>query len=47
MDTINVIDAKLDEIANKMKHESKKIKLTRKQCDQMSKNLSKNQKLKK
>ena len=47
MDTINVIDAKLDEIEIKMKHESKKIKLTRKQCEQMSKNLAKSQRCKK
>ena len=47
MDTINVIDAKLNEIASKIKNENKNIKLTRKQCDQMAKNLTKNQKLKK
>ena len=44
MDTLNVIDAKLNEIANKIKHESRNIVLTRKQCEQMSKNLVKNQK---
>lgn len=44
MDTLNVIDAKLNEIASRIKHESKNIKLTRKQCEQMSKNLAKNQK---
>ena len=44
MDTINVIDAKLNEIANKIKREKKNIKLTRKQCEQMAKNLAKNQK---
>jgi hypothetical protein len=43
MDTINVIDAKLNEIANKIKRENKNIKITRKQCAQMSKNLAKNQ----
>ena len=42
MDTLNVIDAKLNEIASKIKRENKNIKLTRKQCDQMSKNLVKN-----
>ena len=47
MDTINVIDAKLNEIANKIKRESKNIKLTRKQCDQMSKTLAKVSKRKK
>ena len=41
MDTINIIDTKLNEIANKMKRESKNIQLTRKQCEQMSKNLAK------
>jgi len=43
MHTINVIDTKLDEIDNKIKSESKKIQLTRKQCEQMSKNLAKRQ----
>lgn len=46
MDTINVIDAKLNEIASKIKSENKNIKLTRKQCEQMSKNLTKCQKRK-
>ena len=46
MDSINVIDAKLNEIASKIRKENKNIKLTRKQCDQMSKNLAKNQKRK-
>ena len=46
MDTINVIDAKLSEIANKIKRENKNIKLTRKQCEQMSKNLAKGSKQK-
>ena len=41
MDTISVIDAKLNEIASKIKRENKKINLTRKQCEQMSKNLTK------
>lgn len=41
MDTINVIDAKLNEIASKIKRENKNIKLTRRQCEQMAKNLSK------
>lgn len=44
MDTINVIDAKLNEIANKIKRENKNVKLTRKQCEQMSKNLAKGRK---
>jgi len=39
METINVIDAKLDEITNKIRRENKNIRLTRKQCEQMSKNL--------
>lgn len=39
MDSINVIDVKLNEIANKIKRENKNVKLTRKQCEQMSKNL--------
>lgn len=39
MDTINVIDVKLNEISNKIKRENKNIKLTRKQCEQMSKTL--------
>ena len=47
MDAINVIDAKLNEIASKIKHENKNIRLTCKQCDQMAKILSKNQKYKK
>ena len=47
MDTINVIDAKLNEIASKIKRENKNIRLTRKQCDQMSKNLAKNRNRKK
>lgn len=41
MDTINVIDAKLNEIASKIKRENRNIKLTRRQCEQMAKNLSK------
>ena len=41
MDTINVIDVKLNEIANQIKREGKKVKLTRKQCEQMSKTLAK------
>ena len=47
MDTINVIDAKLDEIANQIKRESINIKLTRKQCELMAKNLAKGRKRKK
>lgn len=47
MDTLNVIDAKLNEIASKIKRENKNIKLTRKQCEQMSKNLSKQSRIKK
>jgi len=43
MHTIDVIDTKLNEIANKIKSESKKIQLTHKQCEQMSKNLAKRQ----
>ena len=41
MDTINVIDAKLNEIACKIKKENKNVKITRKQCEQMAKTLSK------
>lgn len=44
MDTINIIDAKLNEISGKIKRENKNIKLTRKQCEQMSKTLIKCQK---
>ena len=40
MDTINVIDVKLNEISNKIKRENKNIKLTRKQCEQMAKTLT-------
>jgi len=47
MNTINIIDAKISEIENKIKRESKNIKLTRKQCDQMSKNLAKTSKRRK
>ena len=47
MDSINVIDAKLNEIASKIKRENKNIKLTCKQCAQMSKTLTKIQKSKK
>ncbi len=47
MDAINVIDAKLNEIASKIKRENKNIKLTRKQCAQMAKTLAKSQKTKK
>lgn len=43
MDTINVIDAKLNEIASKIKQENKNIKLTCKKCEQMSKDLIKTQ----
>jgi hypothetical protein len=46
MDTINVIDAKLDEIASKIKRENKNICFTRKQCELMAKNLSKGNKRK-
>lgn len=45
MDAINVIDAKLNEIASKIKSEHKNIKLTRKQCAQMAKNLAKKSKI--
>ncbi len=41
MDTINIIDTKLDEIASKIKREHKNIQLTRRQCEQMSRNLAK------
>lgn len=41
MNTINIIDAKINEIEHKIKRESKNVKLTRKQCEQMAKNLSK------
>lgn len=44
MDSINIIDAKLNEISGKIKRESKNIKLTRKQCEQMAKTLIKCQK---
>ena len=47
MNTINIIDAKIDEIESKIKRESKNIMLTRKKCDQMSKSLVKNGKCKK
>lgn len=47
MDTINIIDVKLNEIANQIKRENKKVKLTRKQCEQMSKTLAKVSKRKK
>ena len=43
MDSISVIDVKLSEIANKIKKESKNIKLAQKQCEQVSKELTKNQ----
>ena len=44
MDTLNVIDAKLNEIASKIRRENKNINLTRKQCEHMAKNLQKNKK---
>ena len=44
MDTLNVIDAKLNEIASKIKRENRRVKLTRKQCEQRSKTLTKCQK---
>ena len=47
MDAINVIDAKLNEIASKIRTENKNIKLTHKQCAQMAKRLSKSQRHKK
>lgn len=47
MDAINVIDAKLNEIASKIKRENKNIKLTHKQCNQMAKSLAKSRKRKK
>ena len=46
MDAINIIDVKLNEIASKIKRENKNIKLTRKQCEQMSKTLAKGRKSK-
>jgi prefoldin subunit 5 len=46
MDAINVIDAKLNEIASKIRTENKNIKLTHKQCAQMAKILAKSQKRK-
>ena len=46
MDAINIIDAKLQDIDNKIKRESKNIKLTRKQCEQMAKTLAKAKKSK-
>ena len=42
MDSISVIDVKLNEIANKIKKESKNIKTAQKQCEQVSKELTKN-----
>ena len=41
MDAINIIDVKLDEITNKINRERKNIKLTQKQCEQMSRTLAK------
>lgn len=41
MDAINIIDMKLAEITNQINRERKNIKLTHKQCEQMSKNLAK------
>lgn len=41
MDTFNVIDTKLNEIDSKIRRERKNVQLTRKQCEQMSKNLVK------
>ena len=43
MDSISIIDVKLSEIANKIKKESKNIKLAQKQCEQVFKELTKNQ----
>jgi len=43
MDTINVIDAKLNEIDSKIKRENRNIILTRKQCEHMARTLSKKQ----
>ena len=40
MDALDIIDAKLNEIDIKIKCEKHKIKLTRKQCAQMSKYLT-------
>ncbi len=42
MDSISVIDFKLNEIASKIKKESKNIKIAQKQCEQVSKELTKN-----
>lgn len=41
MDSISIIDVKLNEIASKIKKESKNIKIAQKQCDQVSKELFK------
>lgn len=40
MDSISVIDFKLNEIASKIKKESKNIKNAQKQCEQISKELT-------
>ena len=42
MDSISVIDVKLNEIANKIKKESKNIKIVQKKCEQVSKTLTRN-----
>ena len=41
MDSVSIIDVKLEEIANQIKKESKNIKLAKKQCEQISKSLEK------
>ena len=41
MDLISVIDVKLNKIANEMKKVSKNIKIAQKQCEQVSKDLTK------
>lgn len=42
MDSISVIDFKLNEIASKIKKDSKNIKIAQKQCEQVSKELTRN-----
>mgnify|MGYP003312023894 CR=1 FL=1 len=41
MDSISIIDLKLNEIASKIKKETKNIKIAQKQCDHVSRILTK------
>ena len=41
MDTISIIDVKIAEITNQINREKRNIKITHRQCEQMSKNLTK------